>query len=100
MLDILVPNAYAQETLSPEVEQAALNRRDRRPQLVSLEQSGALAENNLGLVEIKGDADSSIKALVEAENNDRMVIYRAIAAKNGISVEEVQDMYAKKLAGK
>jgi uncharacterized protein YdbL (DUF1318 family) len=29
-----------------------------------------------------------------------MVIYRAIAAKNGISVEEVQDMYAKKLAGK
>jgi uncharacterized protein YdbL (DUF1318 family) len=97
MLDIFVESAYAEEGLSPEVEQAALNRRDRRPQLVSLEGSGVVAENNLGLVEIKRDADSSIKALVEAENNDRMVIYRAIAAKNGISIEEVQKLYAKKL---
>ena len=100
MLDVLIPSAYAQEALSQEVEQAALNRRDRRPQLVSLEGSGVVAENNLGLVEIRGDADSSTKALVDAENNDRMVIYRALAAKNGISIEEVQKMYAKKLAGK
>ena len=97
MLDILIPSAYAQEGLSPEVEQAALNRRDRKLQLVSLEQSGVVAENNLGLVEIKGNSDSSINSLIEAENNDRMVIYRALAAKNGISVEEVQKIYAKKL---
>jgi uncharacterized protein YdbL (DUF1318 family) len=99
MLDVLVPSAYAQESLSPEVEQAAYNRRDRKPQLTSLEESGAVAENKSGLVEIRGDADSSVKALVDAENNDRMIIYKAIAAKNGISIEEVQDMYAKKLQG-
>jgi uncharacterized protein YdbL (DUF1318 family) len=99
MLDILVPSAYAQEGLSPEVEQAAYNRRDRKPQLDSLEENGVVAENKSGLVEIKGDADSSIKDLVSAENKDRMVIYMAIAAKNGISVEKVQEMYAKKLAG-
>jgi len=81
------------------VEQAAYNRRDRKPQLTSLEESGVVSENKSGLVEIKGAADSSVKALVDAENNDRMIIYKAIAAKNGISVEEVQEMYAKKLAG-
>jgi len=97
MLDILVPEAYAQEGLSPEVEQAAYSRRDRKPQLAALEESGVAIENNLGLVEIKGGADSSARALVDAENNDRMIIYRAIAAKNGISIQEVQEMYAKKL---
>ncbi len=99
MLDLFVKDAYAQESLSPEVEQAAYNRRDRKPQLVSLEESGVAGENKLGMVEIRGDADSSIKALIDAENTDRMIIYNAIAAKNGISIEEVQKMYAKKLQG-
>lgn len=97
MLDILVRDAYAEEGFGPEVERAALNRRDRRPQLLSLEEQGIVSENKLGLVETTGGADSSIKDLVSAENNDRMVIYKAIAAKNGISVEEVQEIYAKKL---
>ncbi|PIW67416.1 MAG: hypothetical protein COW10_05790 [Candidatus Omnitrophica bacterium CG12_big_fil_rev_8_21_14_0_65_42_8] len=96
-LDAFVKDAYAQESLGPEVEKAVYSRKDRRPQLVSLEESGAAGENNLGLVEIKQNADSSVKALVDAENADRMVIYKAIAAKNGISIEEVQKIYAKKL---
>ena len=97
MLDIFVTEAYAQDSFGPEVEKAAYSRRDRKPQLDSLETSGAIGENKLGLVEIKGNADSSAKALVDAENADRMVIYKAIAAKNGISVEEVQKLYAKKI---
>jgi len=97
MLDILVTEAYAQDSFGPEVEQAAYSRRDRRPQLDSLEASGVVAENQLGMVEIREGADSSAKALVDAENADRMVIYRAIAAKNGVSVQEVQQIYAKKI---
>ncbi|MDO8602758.1 MAG: DUF1318 domain-containing protein [Candidatus Omnitrophota bacterium] len=100
MMDIFITEAYAQDSFGPEVEQAAYGRRDRKPQLVSLEENGAVGENNLGLVEIKGNADSSVRALVEAENADRMVIYKAIAAKNGISVEEVQQMYVKKIQEK
>jgi len=104
MLDIFVKDAYAQDSFGPEVEQAAYSRRDRKAQLDSLEASGAVAENQLGMVEMTGSADSSVKALVDAENADRMVIYKAIAAKNGISVGEVQKIYAKKiqesLAGK
>jgi len=100
MMDVLVTEAYAQDSFGPEVEQAAYSRRDRKPQLDSLETSGTVAENKLGMVEIKGSADSSVKTLVEAENADRMVIYKAIAAKNGISIEEVQQMYAKKIQEK
>lgn len=97
MLDILVTEAYAQDSFGPEVEQAAYSRRDRKPQLDSLEASGVVVENQLGMVEIRDSADSSAKALVDVENADRMVIYKAIAAKNGVSVEEVQQIYAKKI---
>ncbi|MCX5687408.1 MAG: hypothetical protein NTV71_02000, partial [Candidatus Omnitrophica bacterium] len=47
-LEIFVKDAYAQESFGPEVEQAAYNRRDRKPQLVSLEESGVVGENKLG----------------------------------------------------
>lgn len=97
MLDIFVKDAYAQDSFGPEVEQAAYSRRDRKAQLDSLEASRAVGENSLGMVEITGSADPSVKALVDAENADRMVIYKAIAAKNGISVGEVQKIYAKKI---
>jgi len=96
-LDVFIKDAYAQESLSPEVEKAAYSRRDRKPQLVSLEESGAVGENKLGMVEIRASVDLSAQAMVDAENNDRMTIYKAIAQKNGISIEEVQKMYAKKL---
>lgn len=92
-----VEAAYA-ESLSPEVEQAAINRRDRRPELISQEEKGAIGENKSGMVEVR-NGDSSLGAIVSAENNDRAIIYRAIAEKNGISIEEVEAMYAKRLQG-
>lgn len=99
MLDILVPDAYAQEGLSVEVEQAALNRKARRPEVISLEAKGAVGENRSGLLEVRNPevVDESAKSLIDVENKDRMVIYRAISDKNNISMEEVQKLYAKKL---
>ena len=97
MLDVFVRDAYAQDSFGPEVEKAAYSRRDRKSELDSWEEKGVIGENKLGMVEIRGSADSSTNALIDAENSDRMVIYKAIANKNGISVEEVQKIYAKKL---
>lgn len=94
-LGLALPSAYAQE-LSPEVEQAALRRRDRAAQLSSLEQKGVVGEDKAGLVRLRG-ADASAEALVAAENSDRMLIYRALAAKNNTSVEEIQKIYAERL---
>nr|MBU1327796.1 YdbL family protein [Candidatus Omnitrophota bacterium] len=96
-LDVFIRDAYAQESFGPEVEKAAYSRRDRKSELDSWEEKGVIGESKLGMVEIRGSADSSTKALIDAENTDRMVIYNAIATKNRISIEEVQKMYAKKL---
>lgn len=97
LLDGLFQAAYAQETLSPEVEQAALRRRDRKQALSAAQARQALGENRLGLVEARPGADAAAQALAAEENSDRMLIYRAVAAKNGTSVEEVQKLYARRL---
>lgn len=99
LLNYFVSCAYAQENLNPEIEQAALRRKDRYPELVSLEQNGVVGENKSGLVEIKdaGAAGSSAQQLVSAENNDRMIIYQAVARKNETLIEEVQKIYAQRL---
>ncbi len=39
----------------------------------------------------------SVEELIKAENSDRMIIYEAVAKKNGTSVEDVQKLYATRL---
>lgn len=99
LLGYFVAEAYAEEGLGAEVEQAALRRRDRREGLLPLLTQAVIGENKSGLLEIKSSdtQNSSAKQLIQAENSDRMIIYRAVAGKNGISVEEVQKLYAKRL---
>ena len=94
-LRLLVGNAYAQEGLSPEVEQAALRRKDRLAELHALEARGVIGENKRGLLEAKNSSADS--QLIEAENRDRMVIYKSLAAKNNTSLEGVGQLYAKRL---
>jgi uncharacterized protein YdbL (DUF1318 family) len=91
--------AYAQDSLSPEVEKAAISRRDRRAVLSAWEEKGVIGENKSGLVEIRviAKADAAVSALVNEENSDRAVIYQALAKKNNTPVEEVQKIYAKRL---
>ncbi|MBU1061958.1 MAG: YdbL family protein, partial [Candidatus Omnitrophica bacterium] len=89
----LVGIAYAQD-LSPELEAAALRRKARYEELSSLEEMGVVGENHAGLVAVRKSSDGSVEELVGAENNDRMIIYKEIAAKNNTSVEEIQKIYA------
>lgn len=99
-LNLFIATCFAQESaLSPEVEQAALRRKDRRPELIAWQEKGVVGENSSGLLEImaRAKADTSLEALVKAENKDRKIIYEAVAEKNGTSVEEVQKLYAKRL---
>lgn len=99
-LNYLVENAYAQENLSPEVEQAALRRKDRRDILSSWEAKAVLGENKLGLVSIRnpGQADGTVNTLVQDENADRMLIYRSLSEKYAETLEQIQKVYAEKLA--
>jgi hypothetical protein len=95
----LVAEAYAQEGLSPEVEQAALRRKDRKASLSEAQAKGIIGENKEGLVQIRlaDQAGAGFESLVNQENADRLVIYKAVAQKNGTSVEEVKKLYAKRL---
>ncbi len=93
--EFLVTTAYADD-LDPRIEQAAASRRDRRSALLGLESQGALGENNLGLVVVRSQA-AGADALANDENSDRMVIYEALAQKNGTSVQEIQRVYAERL---
>ena len=101
-LSLGVANAYAAEGLSPEIEQAALRRKDRVEELWGFEEKGVIGESKAGLAEVRNAsaAPASVKDFVAAENKDRMEIYKSIAAKNNTSLEEVQDIYAKKLQEK
>ena len=98
-LGFFIANAYAQEGLSPEVEQAALRRKARLAELSSWQAKGVIGENSIALVEIRNaqGADYSVSQIVSQENTDRMVIYQAIALKNGTSLAEVQKLYAARL---
>jgi len=93
----LVGTAYAEGGLSPDVEEAAMRRRDRRGQIVSLQSQGVLGENKSGLLVVRKSGTGSAEELAASENRDRITTYKGIAEKNGTSVGEVQKLYAKRL---
>jgi uncharacterized protein YdbL (DUF1318 family) len=102
LLNYLIFNAYAQEDLAPDVKEAALRRKDRVSELVSWQEKGVIGENKSGLLEIRNSNASgvSLEQLVKAENEDRMIIYKALAAKNNTTIEEIQKIYAGRLQEK
>ena len=77
---------YSIKQMTPQVEAALQNRRDRYDKLAELKQKGSIGENNQGYVELLG-TDEAAKALVEAENQDRKIIYQTIAAQNDLKDE-------------
>jgi len=91
--------AYAQDGLSSNATDAAFRRKDRRAELSRYEQQGIVGENRSGFVEIRrpGQATASIKAMVDAENSDRMAIYKSIAIANNAPIDGVKEMYAARL---
>ncbi len=95
-LELLITNAYAQEGLGAQVQEAVERRKARRDELIALEESGAIGENSSGMVVVKKPAGNAA-ALVSAENADRKAIYQAVADKNGSSADEVAALYAKRL---
>lgn len=99
LLNYVTSYAYAQEGLKSEVEEAALRRRDRYSEVTLWQERGAVGEDSQGLLQIRASSGtgSSLEALVEAENNDRMIIYCSLAEKNNVSIEEIQTLYAQRL---
>lgn len=60
-------------------------------------QVGELMNGYLGLVD--GNAPGDVKAMVDSINAQRRAEYQRIAAKNGVSAEEVAKLTAQKVIG-
>jgi uncharacterized protein YdbL (DUF1318 family) len=92
----VVIDAYAQSA-AEDVETATDNRRERRADLYILEQKGVIGENKSGLVQVMPghEADAAAKAMAAQENNDRVIIFNSVAAKNGQPMVDIQTMNAK-----
>ncbi|HLF17782.1 MAG TPA: YdbL family protein [Candidatus Omnitrophota bacterium] len=86
----LPPVAYAQydlKEITPAVQQALDNRRGRFETLNALKAKGVIGENNSGYIEALDASDPEAVRIVTAENQDRQVIYTAVAEQNGIMDE-------------
>ena len=62
--------------------------RARQPKIIALKADGIIGENNLGYLEYRG-AKEPRKGLLEAENQNREVIYRIIAEQQNTNAENV-----------
>jgi uncharacterized protein YdbL (DUF1318 family) len=69
---------------------------ERIPAITSLKDSGVVGENNKGYLEFRGAKES--EQLVQDENNDRSVVYEAIAKKQGAAADLVGTRRAKMIA--
>ncbi len=70
----------------------------RAPEILKLKSQGLIGENNQGYLEIRGAGGGNAAGLVKAENSDRQMVYKAIAAKTGGSVAQVGQRAAAKRA--
>ena len=86
---------YSLKEITPAAETALEGRRNRFDELSDLKARGSVGENNRGYVEALVD-DLAVKALVEAENKDRAVIYNIIAEQNGLvgALETIERVFA------
>ena len=70
---------------------------ERLPEIQALKTDGVIGEDKDGFLKFRKDAGDK-QALVNAENADRGEVYKAIAAKQGVSVQVVGQRRALQIA--
>jgi len=71
----------------------------RLPEIIALKDKGLVGENNNGFLEFVGQQKEA-QAVVTAENQDREMVYQAIAKQQGTTVELVGKHRAIQIANK
>ncbi len=71
--------------------------KDRLPKIVELKAAGIVGENNQGFLAFIG-GNQSEQALVDAENQDRQLVYGAIAKQQGTTADVVGRRRAMQIA--
>lgn len=63
-----------------------------------LKEDGKAGENNVGLLEARGEVSSRERNLIEEENADRRALYEMVARQQGQSVREIGKQRAIRIA--
>ena len=63
--------------------------KERLPQIDKMKELGEIGENAAGYLSVRTELGPRKASIVEAENNDRRVLYLSVAAKTGQTVEDV-----------
>lgn len=83
---------------APSVDDAARQIKERLPQIDAMKLAGTIGENARGYLSIREPLGPRQSSLVEAENEDRRIIYASIAGRTGQSLEEVGEQRALRIA--
>lgn len=70
----------------------------RLPQIDEMKEMGEIGENAAGYLSARKELSPRKAAIIEAENNDRRILYLSVAQKTGQSVEEVAANRAVRIA--
>lgn len=72
--------------------------KERYPHLVELKRAGTVGETVTGIVDFvkSGGGDAEARQFVEAENKDRVELYKLIASKDGTTPEKVAELNARR----
>ncbi len=94
-LPVFAEGKYSIKELTPEVQSALDNRRERFDQLRALKTAGEVGENNKGYVDSL-KSGPAVDSIVVAENQDRKTIYQTIAQQNGLedAVGTIESVFA------
>ena len=81
---------------TPEVMASIESRRARFPQIREWKGKGCIGENAQGLVEARPGqgCDPEVGALIDAENRDRMTLYRTLLQQNNMPASELAKIQA------
>ena len=87
---------YSIKNMTSKIQEALDNRRGRYEMLTALKAEGSVGETNDGYLKALRDG-GQVQSIVEAENKDREVIYRAIVEQNDLrgALDEVEKVFAK-----
>jgi len=97
LLAILIMFSAATLARAEDLNTVRARMEQRIGQLDSLKKSGAIGENNRGLVEVRAAAGDAA-GVVAAENADRETVYAELARKTGTSADQVGRARARQIA--
>ena len=91
----LAAEQYSIKQMTPEVQSALDGRRERYQRLEDLKGQGLVGEDNRGYVQAFGN-DPAVIAVVDAENQDRRIIYQTIAQQNHLTgaLQTIEQVFA------